>query len=126
MKKGFDKLNKEFTAFVQCNDQQYEIVQSANFNAKKFDLTKLDIIYTIQYHNINGHLEMVKYLNTIRKCNFGSKSSFDECYVEKMIQKNRIDIIKYLISTHQLNVQQLKTIVQKNKDVDINQYLKIK
>ena len=56
MIKGFDKLNKEFTSFVLCDNSQYEIIQNAKSGTKTLDLTNLDVIHTISGHNVDNKI----------------------------------------------------------------------
>jgi hypothetical protein len=53
MVQGTDRNQKEFTAFVICNDDENYEISNANKNNKTLDLSKLNVIYKTMGHDID-------------------------------------------------------------------------
>ena len=53
MLKGFDRNNREFTAFLICNDKQNKEIKEAKSVGNSLNLNEFDIIYVMKGHNVD-------------------------------------------------------------------------
>ncbi len=57
MVKGLDRGNKEFTAFVLCDEEQNKKIQEAKSGKGSFDLSELNVIHVMEGHYLDYQIQ---------------------------------------------------------------------
>jgi|GEM_PF-2726483 hypothetical protein len=57
MIKGYDRNSTPFSAFVVCTAEDMENIEKAKAEGKKFDFSKLEVVYKIRGHDISQKVQ---------------------------------------------------------------------